>query len=654
MPEPRLILCLILICLAVLARPALANTAVVRGGEHHGFTRLTIVTDQPTAYLSHRKTGETRFEIDLSTPIVALDTTRAFERLSAGRVEKVEWSGTQLSVELTCDCAIEVSNYADDFLIVDISEVPGPSDTPDATERRGPDEKLGGPFGAAIPGSDWSPFLPSVLDLDPSMIERVSVQISSQLLMGRPSVKVPQALGMDHGLPGLLPERVEIGETRSDAIDCRVFHDIWRIIDSGTEVGAGHDDIPVDAAMARVLDEMEDDRADHHLANLIATGLLTEAHIFTPVTATEAEGLEPFRRLATVLRGKPVSGPISIDPACGLFAEMTRFVMLGTKVSDMTNDHILMLYHGFEDLPLGLKLALFPAFEPVLTRVSAKGFDALYAHRAREVALLASTGLASGDAGDAKHTAPDPDYVAAVARELRGTDAERASRVATVDAYLSGHRYLDAVSALDDLPEDYRSELWSRLLRSLAESADPITFLSVSLTAIEERVRDVPMPVADRVMARLLDDGFPEAVLGFFDLRPEYARDEGLMRKAAVAQLALGEPAAALQVLGSQTGLDADRLRAEAFAALDDPAQALAAAPEGGAEDARPRWQWLAGQYRELADTGADTPQAELARLLSDRTDTVSGPITVASAQERVETSTLIRQSLADLLRKDP
>lgn len=117
--------------LSLWALPALAQNVVVRSGEHEGFTRL--VLDFPARRDWQGQAREDGITITFSGQSPAFDLSRAFDRLTQGRlagIDAPDGSG-QLDLTFGCACTTRTFWHSGSMLVIDIltfatTEMPPP------------------------------------------------------------------------------------------------------------------------------------------------------------------------------------------------------------------------------------------------------------------------------------------------------------------------------------------------------------------------------------------------------------------------------------------------------------------------------------------------------------------------------------------------
>lgn len=230
-----------------------------------------------------------------------------------------------------------------------------------------------------------------------------------------------------------------------------------------------------------------------------------------------------------------------------------------------------------------------------------------------------------------------PDQVVAVQallREYAGTgEAAALRRALAIGAAASGDFDL-AFATLPDAP-DAAPEVWRLLARNAGDDA----FLARSVLAAPDLPADLPAQRRKAVAERLLGLGFADQSLIWLDTAalPEGDRPAA-DRLAAQAHLARGDPLAALRQIAGQTDEAAAPIRAEAMAALPDPAAADATLG-----------QLIAGQAWPRIAASEDATWSSAARWTLPVQGPPSTPGPVAAARRLLDDSRGMRADLATL-----
>ena len=99
--------------------PIAAATAVLRGGEHEGFTRLAFTSGRLLVWTA--ETVEGGIEIAFDPGLPALDTAATFSRIARARLTGLTVRGDTLRLDLGCDCGIRI--FTDGGIVaIDIGE----------------------------------------------------------------------------------------------------------------------------------------------------------------------------------------------------------------------------------------------------------------------------------------------------------------------------------------------------------------------------------------------------------------------------------------------------------------------------------------------------------------------------------------------------
>lgn len=478
----------------------MADTGVARGGEHDGFTRLTITTEQDTRDVQLRAVEPGRFEIRVSPTIDSLDASRLFDRLSENRVQSLETAAGLLTLQLNCQCIADVRADTDRLIVIDISEVENDSAVvlpllPNVT--------------ATLPEQALQPFLherrPTAFDLDYSVVERLSKSIAKQMsettqISGFSQIAAP---------PKGLGERVEVEERSEPVVASNETGDncLW-----SSAVWNGIETTSVEALRGESFGQINDpfaltdsgDAANASIVNYLKTGAFDEAKDAFEATDPTIQDTKSFTNFMMALTG---DGPIpwrrfgECDPLADLIFAASQ------QPLDVSNSEKLGTLQSFSRLPTGLQIVLFPRLSAHFPDTRDALFPGLIAHLEAENALSSRAVL---------HTAPtdaDPDRLAAVSLELRDTEHEIESWNAAFLSFLEHRRYFDALTALKSenplSPKDAETAV-SKFVDHATEYADGVTFVQLALTAIPGLDPLPPEPELRRVAKRLLSEGFVE------------------------------------------------------------------------------------------------------------------------------------------------
>lgn len=116
---------LALLFLALIPGPALAQTAVLRSGDHAEFTRLTLPLPAGTGWTLDD--APEVLTLSFSGPLERVDLGQAFRRITRDRVADIRpVPGPGLEILLNCNCAAEAVLSPSNLLILDIRDTPRP------------------------------------------------------------------------------------------------------------------------------------------------------------------------------------------------------------------------------------------------------------------------------------------------------------------------------------------------------------------------------------------------------------------------------------------------------------------------------------------------------------------------------------------------
>ncbi|OSQ50592.1 hypothetical protein MGEO_12405 [Marivita geojedonensis] len=488
----------------VLALPAIANTGVVRGGEHDGFTRLTISTQDEVETVHHRLTKDGQYILDVSPRIDRLDLSLMFKRLSAGRVAGLSRKGDGLSLDLDCECDVQLKTESGRLIIIDILDVPAAAPSPSHRPVILPilPEKpalLPEPWGIrfAVKSAEEIP-------LDSAMVGRVSKQIAAQI--GQASAiqgffDLATGQNRDESL-GHVPQPVEnpaIGADNSN--QCFWFDAVWSNVTQhakGKEAG-------LFATLA--VEALSDETSDAHqemILSFLTNGQFAEARaaaLRASLDTRHLEGLHAFLRAVLVSD----STDVALIPQCNALSDLLSAAR--RDLPDVTNEEKLTLARVFDELPVGFQIGLYPRVAPILDDISSALHRDLAVHRHVELELTERISTEIEIVG--KNT--DPDGLAALSLEMRGTELATQSWHASFSAYLSHQRFFDALEELNSttgLTKKERKSAVGEFVDRLVEQADSITFLQIALTEVPKLRPRPEHSDLRRIEARLKVEGF--------------------------------------------------------------------------------------------------------------------------------------------------
>jgi hypothetical protein len=235
--------------------------------------------------------------------------------------------------------------------------------------------------------------------------------------------------------------------------------------------------------------------------------------------------------------------------------------------------------------------------------------------------------------------------LAAFAHEQKGSPLEPALQRAEILALGSSGDFDQAFSLLPMAPTT-EADLWKLLAKSGSDTAT-ITHAVLPATA-----KLPPLTSAQRheIASHLLALGLPDAALVWIGpFNDDLSTADKIL--AAKAQLSRNEPAVSLMWIEGIEDDDAAELKAQAFGALGQTAEAALAWAKAGNSEAEMRAQSWAQDWQAVSTRDASPWQAAAAIVAGDTPQAPSpppGPLAVGNAL--IAESASVRAALADLL----
>lgn len=145
---------------------AIGQEAIVRSGEHPGFTRLVAPLPPGGAWTVEHVGRRVTFSIEGFTR--GYDTSSVFDRIPRDRVQSIETEDGNLVLELGCDCGVAPFVLRDRFVVMDIADLNFKRPTPFVTKLAEPKQDEPGPpeVRPVLPPSDPPPFAPTFAQND--------------------------------------------------------------------------------------------------------------------------------------------------------------------------------------------------------------------------------------------------------------------------------------------------------------------------------------------------------------------------------------------------------------------------------------------------------------------------------------------------------
>jgi len=102
------------------ANSAWAKPALVKSGEHSGFSRLVLYTDDVQKWSQTRSSGTVTVTVQGWSS--GFDTSRVFEMIPTDRITQLESTTSSLTLKLGCDCTVEVQAVDQGGLMIDVMD----------------------------------------------------------------------------------------------------------------------------------------------------------------------------------------------------------------------------------------------------------------------------------------------------------------------------------------------------------------------------------------------------------------------------------------------------------------------------------------------------------------------------------------------------
>ena len=475
------------ICL-VLPQAAFANIGIVRAGEHGDFTRLTIATELDIIEIRSEPLSTGKFGLSFSPGLADLDTSRLFDRINTDRINAVIATRTGLEIELNCDCEVRVKRETPRLVVIDIRDRPR---SEASLLPVLPIETGTFPSSPALRQIESDLFA-----LDFSVVERLGKMIASQIdqtahISGFSQLATPSFRdwsSADAALTvTLLPEGRAISGKR-----CALSDAVWSQISDPLDVPIeeGFDDA---AALQTAL-----------IVRYLSEGQIEEARMAAKIGHGSQVQLREISEFESMLSGSADSGMLRFGD-CNplddvLIATMHREV-------DVPKDIKIELLNNFSALPIGLQIVVYPRLNWLVEASSEALFPELSRHLEAELAMAERAPIENM----ANSREQDPDSLAALSIELRGTDQEKDSWFASFASYLEHARYFDALNSLDDrlpLTEAEHAEAVTELVNHLILNADTVTFVQIALNTLPGLTPSPSQTALAGVAERLVREGF--------------------------------------------------------------------------------------------------------------------------------------------------
>ena len=475
------------ICL-VLPQAVFANIGTVRAGEHGDFTRLTIATEFDIIEVRTEPLSTGKFGLSFSPGLGDLDTSRLYDRINTDRINAVIPTETGLEIDLNCDCEARIKRETPRLVVIDIRDRPRseasllpvlPTETgtfPSRTALRQIERDL--------------------FALDFSVVERVSKMIASQIddtahISGFSHLATPSF--RDRSSADVAMTETLLSEDRAiSGSRCALSGAVWsQIIDPlDLPIEEGFEDA---AALQTAL-----------IVQYLSEGLIEEARMAAKIGLGATVQLREISEFESMLSGRAEDGVLRFGD-CNPLDDV--FIAAMRHEADVSRSIKIELINNFSALPIGLQIVLYPRLSWLVEASSEALFPEVSRHLKTELAMAERAPIENM----ARSREQDPDSLAALSIELRGTDQEKDSWFASFASYLEHARYFDALNSLDGgvpLTEVEHAKAVTELVDHLVSNADSVTFVQIALAILPE-LKPLPSQAAlEAVAERLVREGF--------------------------------------------------------------------------------------------------------------------------------------------------
>lgn len=487
----------------VLGQGVSANTGVVRGGEHDGFTRLTISTEQDVSELKKEEIEPGKFRMVVKPRIAGLDRSEVFARLNAGRVKEVISANNGIEISVNCECELQVSLDGSRLIVIDIA---GQSDRETAPLPVLPSDRaaLPSPPSLQAAGND-------LFALDFSVVDRLHKTIAAQIaqtahIAGFNHITAPsfqEVRGTDTMAEPLSGDKAETPLQDRCALSRAVWSKIKTAVD--TDEPKGFDEV-------MLADQSSTALAMTEVVHFLSEGQIEEARAaFMSTRPIEVARIQ-FANFLQMLDGTSNLGSFRF----GQCNPLDDLLMAAIRQEvDVPNEIKIELLSTFTSLPLGLQIEVYPRLDWLFTGSSEAFVPGLSLHYVAEAAMAKRIPLEAST----KSREGDPDRLAAVSVEMRGTVQETESWQASFQSYLEHHRYFDAVKMLANEPplsDADKTKTVAQFVEALVANADIATVLEIALSELPEVDRPPSTGELARIAKRLKNEGFADEAASIF------------------------------------------------------------------------------------------------------------------------------------------
>lgn len=497
----------IVVLVGILPQLVMANTGILRGGEHNDFTRITISIEDDVREIRQEQIGPKLYRLVVSPPPTTLDSSRLFDRIGQNRLNSIVQTESGLVIGVNCDCQPSTILDRPNLIVVDIHEVGGTH--PDALPS------LPTEVGVLPKSSRIATPQNELFKLDHSLVDRINRTVSAQLV---DTFHIKGFAELAHAVsdpvdPDPSQQRIVQTVLRDGLANrCALSDRIWDQLTGNAQTSEAAAEYKEEQFDLSVLDH-SDALLQSETIRLLAQGRLEEARMTSIQTEDFAATSDAFALIEGMLVGSADIGGVRFGD-CNPFDDLLIASM--QHPSDIPNHVKITTMVTFEKLSTGLQILLFSRLEDLFAEISEHVFSDLTHHIHAENALASRVPIELDDADQIA----DPDGLAALTVELRGTEREVESWTAAFLSFLEHRRYFDALNALStDAPLALvdRQRAVKDLADHLVNHADTVTFLEIAL-AFVPRMEPLPPPqTLAAIQDRLLREGFGRTVLSLAD-----------------------------------------------------------------------------------------------------------------------------------------
>ncbi|MFP7569267.1 hypothetical protein [Marivita sp. S2033] len=503
---------------------AQAKTGAVLGGEHDGFTRLTVSTIDEISEFELKNGDSGILKLVIEPRLSDLDTTKMFDRLVGDRLLSFKLTEQFLELVLNCDCRTDIWRSTPRLLVIDIYDEDHDEQSNGINVSKMEELFL---YDSLI---NRTPFdLPDHIKFDHSIARAISSNLSQTLSKHSTLQKFNGILGVEDDLNQV--NLLSAGEhsTRNNAdFACEVHEFLWDYIESSySEDGRLVDKYIFKPNVEGVLE---------HLASYLSDGLVPEARSVLSSLLHEGLTEDQITSIETVISEFQAISVGDANKTCSPLSTLIWAAQEDLSNQEIARKNILDMLTVFQALPVGLKLHLYPKLKRILDQRPSSAMESIRDHHNNELSLVGGI-MGPSDGRDDRNTVVDPDQLSAVAVATRGTEFASETWNAEHDSFMQSGRYFDAFLQLHDdkyLDELSKLNAFNKFFDRLVENADIVSVLEIG-SAYISHYENVDPKIVEKILLRLMDEGFTEAARAFWNKLPGLAKNTDRLPKVATA-----------------------------------------------------------------------------------------------------------------------